>query len=371
MNTALKEICELRQEKTFNVDLQNRNRYCVVIKKSAGFTSYCFSSPVYRAEDGKLVRRQFDAQGESFVFIGSDGRITAYRGNLTLSGKYGSVAIRLPDADYCLQNGNLCGNNWVLHPTFNGVHVQINTPQWATKLTVDRDFEKVRQTKKGFAIMQGEFNPFCTVIPLVSFDEDQNVFPTVLCVEKEGRRKYSLSLTASEGGSVSFEINLYEQKLFQDTTVESLHPEENNAFGGVAFLGRTPWMGEQWLYSRPDLGKIPEFYSVEVSRVLLHIPYWCGAENSISLYAATKRFCSFGSTWETKKEHTPRVTSSAVNGAYLTFDLSGILSDVSNRHIRYSPGIVFKKSGFLSSYVAISTGDTCMYPQILEIQYAG
>ena len=34
MNTALKEICELRQEKTFNVDLQNRNRYCVVIKKS-------------------------------------------------------------------------------------------------------------------------------------------------------------------------------------------------------------------------------------------------------------------------------------------------------------------------------------------------
>ena len=82
---------------------------------------------------------------------------------------------------------------------------------------------------------------------------------------------------AADARALLFEANLYTEKLFSDTTVESRNPGKNSAFGGAAFLGNTELCGEQWLYSRPDFSKVPEVYDKRICRAVFHMPIFCTA----------------------------------------------------------------------------------------------
>ena len=166
-----------------------------------------------------------------------------------------------------------------------------------------------------------------------------------------------------------FEMNLYEPKLFQDTTVESMHPDKNNAYGSIGFIGKTKQHGEQWLYSRPDFSKISDLTSSRIDKVLLHIPVLNGSLENVEVYIPEKRFCSFGSTWNKKVNSSGKVASSNNNGRYITIDVTSMFTNRSEQILEYNEGLILKKPKGKNDFIAISTGDCYFSPQILEIKF--
>lgn len=369
MDTALRELCILRNEDCFEIDKQNQNRYRIVVKDGSASSAYCFCTPIYNRKTKKLVHRRFEEDGEAFFFEGSNSRITVYKGNVILANMEGSVTLDLPSSNYSLQDGILCGNGWSMTPTFNGIYVQINQSVFSTRVRISRRFGRVRITEKNFSVMQDPLTPFFTCNPLMATDENKKIYPAKVRCNEINELEYTVGIAAMCGEAIAFEFNLYEPKLFLDTTVESAHPFENNAFGSAAFLGKTNWLGEQWLYTRPDFSKIPEIYSHPINRILLHIPCWFANKNHIAVFAPVARFCSFGSTWENKIEHTKQLVSSVANGNYITIDLTGVLYDSAKQSIFHTNGIILKCVANHDGYVAIATGDNYVFPQILEVRY--
>lgn len=368
MLTALREIRALRGDRPLTVDPRNGNRYRVLIQEAMGTTAYCFSTPVYNTDSRKLVCRRFEASGEALLFTGSNATVTAYKSQIVLKNAEGSACIPLPLKNLTLQGDGLCAEGWEIKPTFNGVLVNVRRPSLKLTMSTDKPFGGVRSSTKSLAIMKEEFRPFLTVSSLWSTNQGR-VFPTEMTSRSLDERTYEVELLARGGEALSFEINLYEPKLFQDTTVENLHADENNAFGGLAFLGRTAWHGEQWLYSRPDFSKIPELYAVRVKKVLLHLPclYSTGAALAIGVPAA--RFCSFGSTWNNKIGQTGPLAAVHTNGKWATVELSHVLTHPAEQRLRYTEGFILRPQGEGEGFTAVATGDNYAFPPILEVQY--
>lgn len=349
--SVLEMIRTLRGGQDFMVDTKNRNRYCVRVKEPYGGTAYCFSTPIYELQSRKLVNLQFTPTLEGEVFQGSHGCITVKGNQVVLKNDNGEVRMTLP-------------RNMQLRPTLNGVAVTVATsvkkPFVKVKLRVDKPFLQVRANEKYFAFMQEEFRPFASL--------------SALCLSKVTYEKledglYEVTVFGKGAAPVCFEINLYEPKLFQDTTVESRHPEENNAFGSMAFLGRTEEFGEQWLYSRPDFSKISEFYRVPVQQVLLHLPRYGLEEIGLSVFVPQARFCSFGSNWNNKIPSAVAEATLVARKEYYTIDITPLVVDGPERSLRHVEGLILKPSTAGGGFAAVATGDNYDRPQILEIRY--
>ncbi len=358
-------IRTLRGGKDFTIDTNNRNRYCVLVKEPYGRTAYCFSTPIYELQSRKLVNLQFVPTLDGEVFQGSHGCVTVKGNQVVLKNDNGVVWVTLPsDAQ--------------LRPTLNGVAVTAATsakkPFVKVKLRVDKPFLQVRANEKYFAFMQEEFRPFASLSALYAKDV-AGFHPAKVAYEKMDEGNYAVTVSATGTNSavgqtqVCFEVNLYEPKLFQDTTVESRHPEENNAFGSVAFLGRTAEFGEQWLYSRPDFSKISEFYRVPVRQVLLHLPRYSSEEAKLAVFAPQARFCSFGSNWNNKIPHVEVAATLDSDKNYYTIDITPLVVERSDGTLRHVEGLILKPSETGSGFAAIATGDNYDRPQILEIRY--
>lgn len=370
VQSVLSEISKLRLGAPITIDYHNSNRYRLVAQENNGSkTAYCFSTPIYNTNSRKLVRRRFEANGEAFKFTGSNADITAYKGQIVMSNTEGSASIRLPIESMTLCEDHLCSEDWQIYPTFNGIAVHTTKPSVKFTVSIDKPFLGIRHCSKSFAIMQEEFRPFFTLSPLTSSDRYGRTSPTEVHFEQIDERTYKLGICAVEGSGISFEANLYEPKLLQDTTVESAHPDENNAFGGIAFLGKTSALGEQWLYSRLDFSKIPELHSVYVKKVQLHLPVIYSTGNELSAFAPKARFCSFGSTWNNKIAELPKTAKIYKNGAYMTVDLTEVLTNTSEGRLIHTEGLILKPKGRDSGFTAISTGDNYGLPQILEVRY--
>jgi hypothetical protein len=217
--------------------------------------------------------------------------------------------------------------------------------------------------------MREAFNPFLSISALCAENRNGTFSPVEIKYTHQGNQNYEIQLSHGiPNGQFSFEVNLYEQKLFQDTTVESIHPDDNNVYGAVGFIGKTKQHGEQWLYSRPDFSKIPNLTS-RVDKVLLHIPILNGALENIDVYIPQKRFCSFGSTWNKRVEMSNKVTSSYNNGKYITIDVTSMFTEKSNRVLTYNEGLILKKPKGKNNSIVISTGDCYSAPQILEVKF--
>lgn len=369
MNTALREICELRNQYSFDIDLQNQNRYRLVAKTKQMTSAYYFSTPIYNKKNRRLIQRAFVPVDKSFVFEGSDSQITVHGENITLSNIEGSVTLKLPDFEYTLREGALCGAGWTLTPTFNGVCMNIEGSSFSTRATFNRKFNKIRYNDKCFAIMQDQFTPFFSLSPLMSCDICGHIYPAIVTYDELSDLEYVLNVNATDGNYLSFEINLHEPKLFLDTTVESKHPSENNAFGCASFLGKTPWMGEQWLYTRPDFSKLPEIRSHDIYRILFHIPRHPETVSKLEVYAPQTRFCSFGSTWNNKIAPAEKITVLESTGNYFTLDLTELLVDHQAHTVRSTQGLIIKCKPDTNNYCWIATGDSCTFTHILEVKY--
>lgn len=368
MITAMREINALRGGH-FEIDPRNSNRYRILVKEEVGTTAYCFSTPIYNIDSRKLVARRFEEKGEAYVFTGSNATVTAYKNQLVLKNSEGSASVSMPVNGMKLRGDGLSADGWEIRPAFNGVIINVNQPSVKLTISVDQHFLHVRHCTKNFSIMQEEFRPFFGLSPLMATDKQGRVYPAEVTYTQTGDSTYEVEVKAMDGDTICFEANLYEPKLFQDTTVESARPDENNAFGGIAFLGRTKWMGEQWLYARPDFSKVPELYSAYVKKVLLHLPCLHSTGTKLSVFAPTARFCSFGSNWNNKIAQTEQLATTEAAGGYVTLDLTGIVSDPVECRLLYTEGLILKPGGIGENFAVIATGDNYALPQILEVQY--
>lgn len=369
LNTVLSEIKYLRGMKDFIIDRRNSNRYRVVVKEPMGYTAYCFSTPIYNLDTRRLVIPKFETIKNGYFFKGSNALVSIYQNRCVFENKEGRCIIFLNEAPVIQGEKHQYQSNVTVVPTLNGIRFIVKGNKINLQLKSEAKQEGIRFHSTCFSVMTEKFKPFISIATLYASDGKGNILPVEMKYQEKENQTYDLSLFNDvKHGTFFFEVNLYEPKLFQDTTVESFHPDANNAYGAIGFVGKTKQFGEQWLYSRPDFSKIPDLTSERVEKVFLHIPILNGNTENVDVYIPEKRFCSFGSTWNKKINPSAKIASSNNNGKYLTIDVTTMFTNRTERTLVYNEGLILKKPKGKNNFIAISTGDCYSAPQILEIK---
>lgn len=375
MQSVLGEISKLRRGSPIIIDYHNSNRYRLVVQESNRTkTAYYFSTPIYSRRTRKMIDVKFQSNGDAIFSTGSNTNITVSR-NVLIENAEGSCYIELSQNCNLISSQKVRCGSMVLIPTTNGVAFKcaLKTNEKATfTIEVGQPFLNVRANDRCFALMKERFRPFVVFSCIGTVDTSGNVIaPAKIEYQKLTDRRYRIAIfsTSPLAQSVLFEANLYENKLFQDTTVESMNPSTNNAFGSVGFIGNSSAYGEQWLYTRLDYSRIPEIMDKRIQKAVLHMPKLNQSKVEFSAYKVSARFCSFGSNWNNKiPGETPVSDSSSQNG-YQSLDFTSLLIDGRTKTITKSEGLILKPKVKGSGFSVIATGDSYLAPQIMEINF--
>ena len=375
MQSILSEITKLRNDDDLVIDRQNSNRYRVVIAEPDGDrTAYYFTSPIYNTKSRKVVSMKFYDKGETVYAVGSNANITIGE-NIRMENHEGACILSLPGRPKKNTDHELvCGQDRIL-PTTNGVCIESdcrNGRSHSFTLELSQPFLNVRANDKYIALMCEQFRPLVTVSCIGTSDTNGNIIsPAKITYQKISDRKYIITVFSctTMGKSVLFEVNLYEPKLFQDTTVESKNPRINNAFGGVGFIGNTNEFGEQWLYTRPEFSKMKELDGKKIHNAILHLPKLNTGAVELIASKVARRFCSFGSNWENKISEVAMRADSQITDQYINVNLMPILVERFGR-LSKGDGFILKAQRRNSGFSVITTADSYFMPQILEIKYS-
>ena len=287
----------------------------------------------------------------------------------------GSCKIALPQNTSLFSTQEVHNGNIVLHPTVNGVALKCaikSNEKNSFIVDVGQPFLSVRANDRCFALMKERFRPFVVFSCIGSIDSVGNVIaPAKIEYQKLTDKRYKIAVSATSplAKHIFFEANLYENKLFQDTTVESMNPSINNAFGSVGFIGNSSAYGEQWLYSRLDYSRIPEIMDKQIQKAVLHMPKFNQSKVEFSAYKVSARFCSFGSNWDNKIPGETPVSDSSSKSGYQSLDFTSLLVDGRTKTITKSEGLILKPKIKGSGFSVIATGDSYLAPQIMEINF--
>lgn len=375
MQSVLNEISKLRKESSITVDFHNSNRYRLVfLEKDGSKTAYYFSAPIYNDKTRKIVDVKFKSEDDLIYMNGSNASITVST-NILMEKSDGTCEIELPQKASYISDRELCSGNVTILPTTNGVALKCDVTEKQCiefLVNVSKSFLNMRANDRFFALMKEQFKPFVVFSSIGSLDENYNVIsPAKIEYQKLTDKKYKVTIlpTSPFAKYVLFEANLYENKLFQDTTVESKNPLTNNAFGSVGFIGNSSFYGEQWLYSRLDYSKISDIFDKRISKVILHIPRLNQSDVELYGFAVAARFCSFGSTWQNKIREKPEFATSLLNDGYQSMDITSLFVEQRTRTISKTEGIILKSKTKCDYFSVITTGDSSLVPQILEVNF--
>ena len=369
-NTVLREIKYLRGMQDFLIDQRNSNRYRITVMESMGHTAYCFSTPIYHDDTKKIIHLDFRKTKSGYVFKGASGTVSVCENRCVFENRDGRIVVSLKDTPRIEGSTSTVHSPITLMPTLNGLRFTVKGSDLHLTLKAEIKHQNIRFNPSCFAIMQESFIPFFTVSALYATNDNGVFSPLEMNYREESLQSYRLNLSHSvENATFAFEMNLYEPKLFQDTTVESRHPDTNNVYGAIGFIGKTNQFGEQWLYSRPDFTKIPDLTSHRIEKALLHIPILNRCTDSLDVYIPQKRFCSFGSTWNKRIPSSEKIIGTNNNGRYMTIDVTSLFTSHIDSTLTYSEGMILKKPKGKNDFIAISTGDCYFAPQILELKF--
>ena len=216
-------------------------------------------------------------------------------------------------------------------------------------IETDRIYSQILANDGCFAMMSEKYRPYLTVSCIGITDVDEEIIaPAQIDFQKIAANKYRIVITPSEKKCrhLLFEFNLYEQKLFQDTTVESLRPTKKNAFGGISFVGNTEYFGKQWMYIRPEMIREIDILDKYTNSVKLYFPRLNNASFELSAYKTTRRLCSFGSRWEKKVEASSYISDIIYKDNLACLDITDLVLNTKNNQISMINGIVIKLIGF-------------------------
>ena len=374
MNSITDEIKKLRKGNGIVIDYTNSNRYRIVaIEPDGSKTAYYFSTPIYNQKSRKAIDIKFHTNENTLYAIGSNTNITIAN-DIRTDNYEGSCIISLSEPVQYISNHELLCGKQRIYPTTNGVAIESFCQDghgYTLSLEINKPFLDIRANDKYFALMSERFRPFVTVSCIGTLDSNKNIIsPAKLTFQKITDRKYTVNISPCSplGRYVLLEVNLYEPKLFQDTTVESNNPTVNNAFGSIGFLGTTSEFGEQWLYTRPDFSKMTEMNGKKITNAVLHLPNLGNSHIELACTKVSSRFCSFGSTWDNKIAEMGDSNISQIGNGYIDINLTHMITD--------RIGNILKEEGFIlrskkkdCGFLIVPTGDSYLNPQILEINY--
>ena len=371
MSTALDTIYDITRKENIEA-LIPEGRYAYHLWQKDGTESkICFTTPIFHGSTP--VVKCFDTYPDCFSFQGSKGRIDVRREGVVLHDSECEIRFlweREQSFHISEDHARLTSEEMSISPTFSGVKVmqKYQGPLYFTCIVQSKKKGHIRMNSKSFAYMKDKFLPHFTLSTMYA-NKANGLLGVNLAMKQEGDTKVRLRMIASdkEATSLCWEMNWYEPKLIQDTTVESARPSENNVYGNIAFLGHTPDHGVQYLYSRFDLTKINADPSQRMERVLLHIPYYQAGEQGFRVFAPFRRFCSFGSNWENKMPASEFGARYEKKNGCFVFDLSQYLLN-QNGGFTANTGVVFC-SAVADGASILSTADNYDRPQIVEIQY--
>ena len=372
MNSVIQEIEKIRNGKPFQIIDSYYNRYSVVCRESDGSrTAYCFSVPIRNNKTGEIVDLRFSHRKNGSALNGSEATVTI-TDRARFVNQYGRCDVLFEGqltkktVDSILFTAPAVRTE--IRPTLNGLLFILDCkanahPEFV--LQTDRYFETTRANDRYFSVMREKFVPLVTLSCLGLLNAKGDVIaPYEIQNERIGEKEYKVRLISEckRRFRVAIEINMQETKLFQDTTVESQYPKRNNAFGSIAFLGKSRQFGEQWLYSRLESTNVSQLQNRKIARTILHIPQLGTSRKPLTVCRIAKRFCSFGSTWENKIAVFKPVAESIVSNKYHRLDISSLLGSLRNKSENY----VIQASN-ANTPVIVSTGDSFFAPQILEV----
>ena len=372
MKSILGEIYKLRKKEPLVVDRSNKSRYRLVSHEENGSkTAYYFSVPIYNERDRKLLNLEFQNHGHSAALLGSNANIVL--GSLLLiENCQDSCQLSMPNGYHFKDEHCVCYQGAEVFPTTNGVAIQVDLNEerlYRFRLKTGKSFYQIRSNNKYFALMSEKFKPFVTVSCIGSLYQNGELFaPAEMKYQKINDREYEVTVFSNSvyAKQILFEINLQENKLFQDTTVESKNPKQNNAFGGTAFIGNSNTFGEQWLYARPDFSILNDLLGKSIQKAYLYIPILHRNDMNLMTVGLSTRFCSFGSTWDNKKAGSQKTNLSEVNSGYHKIDVTDMITH-NQRLLTAAEGWIIKSAVKNSGYSVVSTGDSFYAPQILEV----
>lgn len=375
--TVIDQIRNIRNENDFEVNLKNTNRYCVIVKEEDGSnTAYCFGAPIYNIKTKKIVNRSFSSSENGPIFVGSNSNVYLGKGGISFKRNDGvELGIEIPCTSLYHQKEKVIADNIEITPTLNGVMVSFpikNSPARFKVRTNKRNF-KIRHNSKFFALMEEKFLPAALICATGETDECGNVCaPALISYLACDNGDYMINVSPGEnkGSRLLIEIDMYDPKMYQDTTVESIRENENNSFGTVGFLGKGKVFGEQWLYTRPDISKISFLNNHHINKALWYVPVLGNSNGRLEMYKTIQRFCSFGSTWHNKIPLSNKVCVSKSHGKYDVFDITSVLSNNKTGTLARVDGLIIRTDNKDSDCVIISTGDSLYKPQILAINYS-
>lgn len=375
MNSIIEEIKKMRNGETLTIDRHNSNRYRIVTMEADGSkTAYCFSVPIYNIKSKKLVDLSFTHDNSTSYALGSNAEISISN-CITLANDDGLCRISLPEFYSSRDTKNIHFKGLDVLPTLNGVAIKADCSSgmpYKFELTAGHPFMNARANNKYFSLMCEEYKPFITVSCIGTLDARGRVIaPASVRYQKLSDRDYSIEVSpySPSGWYVMLEINMFEPKLFQDTTVESADPKSNNSFGGTAFIGNTSLYGEQWLYTRPDISRISENINKRTSKAILHLPQLNQSKTLLSASRIYNRFCSFGANWNVKVRPGETISSSVSENGYQSIDVTDIMVNSNSKYIIRSEGLILRTKVKDSGFSVISTGDSYFAPQILELSF--
>ncbi len=369
------EATKTGSEAPINIDFHNSNRYRLVLQENDGSkTAYYFSAPIYNRDTRKLIDISFRLVNGNICATGSNSKITL-TDNVLMTNVEGSCSIELPQNCNFISSKEVRCGNIVLIPTVNGVAFKCEikgNEKNSFIVNVGEPFLNIRANDRCFALMRERFKPFVVFSCIGAVDKTGNIIaPAKIEYQKLSDKKYLLNFlsTSPVAEYIVFEANLYENKLFQDTTVESLNPSTNNAFGSVAFLGNTVTYGEQWLYSRLDYSKITDVMDKRIQKAVLHTPKLNHSAVELSAFKIKARFCSFGSNWNNKMASGAPISDSSISDSYQSLDITNLLVEPRMKTITQSEGMILRTRVKSDEFSVITTGDSYYCPQILEVNF--
>ena len=374
MISVFNEIMTLRNQEPLVIDNRNSNRYRIVANEANGSkTAYYFSVPIFNIRTKQSIDLRFHKEGEVIYSTGSNSTITI-TDTIQLNNAYGNCNITVPKKVRYHSERELYYGNDRIYPTSNGIafvsYCDKSNP-FSILIETGPSRFKVRSNDKCFCLMRKKFEPFITFACIGRVDSKRNIIePAKIDYDTVDENRYQLFFSSYSGvsGYIVIEVNLYESKIVQDTTVESNHPKVNNAYGSISFLGNTEAYGEQWIYKRLDYSKLSDLSEHTINKAILHTPKF--NENIIEYCALrlSSRFCSFGSTWNKKTTADQTLLHSVVNNNYINTDLLLAISDTQGHLIPFE-GVILKPTQKDEGNMTISTGDCYLKPEILEINY--
>lgn len=374
MVSVLKTIQAITQKRDIS-RFQKINRYGVTAKFDKSKHSFFFSTPIYDTQRSVLIEGRFIPKGNGYFVQGSSAEIFVSDHEINLHTATGKMRIFWKEKQefvLCDESRLLRSAEMSIYPTFNGVLVR-----QAIENSVTLFFEsnliqegEVKANSKFFAYMKGKYEPFLTLGAMYAENANgQRFYGLNVKVKQETSRQMRIEIKSRESNATrcAWEINAYEPKLIQDTTVESNRPTENNVFGNVTHLGRSSEYGTQYLYSRFDFTKLPAESKKNIRKVYWHIPYYAICGQAFEAAMTLKRFCSFGSRWDNKVAYEKTNIRCYRKNGFVTFDLSEYFLDTSGNLLERA-GIVLRSSQS-DAFGIFATADNYFTPQIIELEY--